>query len=117
MKSGLAASARAGELVRIAVDEALAQPHGVHQLADAVAFLLARCEPECFYRLCDDLPDRHARVERRIGVLEDHLHVAAHASKLGAREPRDIDAAEDHLPARRLDEPQRCAAERRLSAA
>src|SRR5688500_1269552 len=56
----------AGELVRIAVDEALAQTYGLHQLANALALLFARGEAERFDRLRDDLPDRHARVERGI---------------------------------------------------
>ncbi len=40
-------------------------------------------------RLADDLADRHARIERRIGVLEDRLDLAAdrlHVSALAAGE-------------------------------
>ena len=39
-------------------------------------------------RLGDDLAHRHARVERAVGVLEDHLHPAAHRAQLGVVERR-----------------------------
>ncbi len=106
----------AGELVRIAVDEALAEPHGLHQLANAIALPVARGEPERLDRLGDDLPDGHARVERRVGILEDHLHVLPRAAQLRAGQLRDVDVPEHHAPARRFHEPQHRAAERRLAA-
>ena len=106
----------AGELVRIAVDEALAEPDGFHQLADALALLFARGEAERLDRLGDDLPDRHARIERRVRILEDHLHVLPRAAQLRAGQLRNVDVAEHHAPARRFDQPQHRAAERRLSA-
>ena len=63
--------------------------------ATAVAFgergarvaLLARggevMDPQC---LSDDRPDGHARVERRIRILEDELHVLAQSAHFAARQ-------------------------------
>ena len=65
----------------------------------------------------DDLPDRHARIERRVRILEDHLHVLPRAAQLGAGQLRDVDVAEHHAPAGRFDQPQHRPAERRLAAA
>ena len=79
-------------------------------------FSFAGGEPEGLDRLGDDLPDRHARIERRVRILKDHLHVLPRAAQLRAGQLRDVDVAEHHAAARRLDEPQHRAAERRLAA-
>ena len=58
-------------------------------------------------RLCDEIADGHARVERRIGILEHDLHVAAHRLELPPRKARDLLAVEPHAAARSaLLEPQ-----------
>ena len=38
--------------------------------------------------------DRHARVQGRVGVLEDHLHLAAHAAQVAAAQLGQLCAAE-----------------------
>ena len=45
-------------------------------------------------RLADDLPAGHARVERRVRVLEDDVHLAPERPQLAAREVRDVGAVE-----------------------
>ena len=71
------------ELVRVAVDEALAEADRGHQFANHVPHGVTGAEAVRVDRLRDDLPDGHARVERRVRVLEDHLHVPALAAQLG----------------------------------
>ncbi len=41
-------------------------------------------------RLADDVADRHAGVERGVGVLEDHLDVAPHRLQRPAGQPGDV---------------------------
>ena len=68
-------------------------------------------------RVADDLADALARVERRVRVLEDHLHLAPERPQLAPRERRDVGAVEADRAARRLVQPHEQPAERRLPAA
>src|SRR4029077_5279779 len=68
-------------------------------------------------RLADDRRHREPRIERRIGVLEDDLHVAAQSPQRLAVEAGDIGALEPDLAGTGLDQPQDAAAGRRLAAA
>ena len=68
------------------------------------------------HRLGDDVADRHARVQRGVGVLEDHLQVAAHLAHLATVELRQVLALEDHLAGGRLVELQDGATGRGLAA-
>ena len=90
----LALAAR--ELVRIAVREARVEADDVEQLADADAAVAARADPVHDQRLADDVSDRHPRVERRVRVLEDDLHLAPHLAERFAAELRQLDALEPH---------------------
>ena len=65
----------------------------------------------------DDLADPHLRIERGVGILEDHLHVAAGPAHLVGALPHQIRAAEDDLAAGRSVELQDGAAGRGLAAA
>ncbi len=67
-------------------------------------------------RLGDEVADAHARIERGIGVLEDHLHVAAHRLALVAAEAGQIAPANDDIAAVRHEPDQRLGG-RRLAAA
>ena len=88
------------------------------QLDDAVLELGARRgELMDDQRLADDRADRHARVERGVGILEDDLHVAAQRAQRLAVERDDALAFEPHLARGRLDEPQDAAPGGRLAAA
>ena len=68
----------AGELMRIALGRFRAEPDDVQQLADVLLRLrLGARDLVQAQRLAEDVGHRHARVERRIGILEHHLHAAA----------------------------------------
>ena len=82
-----------------------------------VALLLAGGEPERLDRLGDDLPDRHARIERRVRILKDHLHVPPRAAQLRAVRAAPCRVPEQHVAAGRFDEPQHRPPEGRLAAA
>jgi hypothetical protein len=67
--------------------------------------------------LTDDVAHGHARIERCVGVLEDHLHPAAHLAHLLAAERRELGAVELHRPRGRLVKLEDRASGRRLAAA
>ena len=69
------------------------------------------------HRLADDVANRHAGVERRVGVLEDHLHLAPHLAQLLALQLAQVLAIEEHLAAGGAIELQDGAAGGRLAAA
>ena len=70
-------------------------------------------ESEAF---ADDLPDAHARIERRVRVLEDDLHLAAHLAHRRRVQRQQLAPLEGDAAAGRLDEPDKAAPERRLAA-
>ena len=63
------------------------------------------------------LGDRGQRVERRVRVLEHHLHVPAQGAQLRRGLERAVPPVEPHRPAGRLDEPQHHPAGGRLARA
>src|SRR4051812_25304718 len=84
----LALAAR--ELVREAVVVLGVEPDLLHQLLDLrlqPAARLAVVEAVDAERLADDRADRLARVERRVRVLEDHLHLATERLELALERP------------------------------
>jgi len=68
-------------------------------------------------RFADDLLNGHARVERAVGVLENHLELAPPRAQGRATHFQNVLAVERDFPRRRFDEPDDGAAERRLAAA
>ena len=67
-------------------------------------------------RLADDLLDRHARIERAVRVLKNHLELAPPRAQGRAAHFQDVLAVERDFPRSRFDEPDDGAAERRLAA-
>ena len=63
--------------MRVAVGEIRVQTHDPEELTDAFAALFTITDTVNVQRLGDDRPDCHARIERRRGILKDHLHFAA----------------------------------------
>src|SRR5437773_6231109 len=94
-----------------------AQAHRPEQLGDALLALVSLVETVHAQRLGDDLSHRHARVQRRVRILEDDLQLAPHVAHLPAAEPRNVPRVEDDRALRRLDQLDDRAAERRLAAA
>ena len=100
----LALAAR--ELVRVAPRVAGQQAHEAEELGHPLLFRAAAGEAVNGERLGQHLADRHARVERAVGVLEDDLHLAAQAPHALARECQDIAPLEPDRPAVGIDEAQ-----------
>src|SRR5919108_758423 len=94
----------AGELVRVAVRVVRVEADHLEQLAHGVAPAFARADPVHLERLGDDVPDRHAGVERGVRVLEDDLHLAPHAPEILALQRGELLAHEAHGAGRRADE-------------
>ena len=70
----------AGELGREAVVVLGVEADELHQLLDPLLALGAAGDAVDGERVADDRADPAARVERAVGVLEDHLHLAAVAA-------------------------------------
>jgi len=66
---------------------------------------------------CQHLGNRHARVERPIGVLEDDLHLAPQGPHLPPREAEDVAAPEADRTGIGIDEAQHQPARGRFAAA
>jgi hypothetical protein len=62
---------------------------------------LPRTTGEVGERLGDDVADRHARVQRGEGILEDHLEVLALLAQRLSVQPGEVDTLEEHLTRRR----------------
>ena len=67
--------------------------------------------------LADDVADGHPRVERRVRILEDDLHLPADLAHLAALEARDVAAVEEDLARRGLRQLDQRARQGRLAAA
>ena len=108
----------AGEFVRIAAGVLGAQSDQFQELADAgLARRFALGKAMQHQRLAQHGAHRHARIERGVGVLEDHLHALAARAHLVVGERQQVLALEAHLAGRGLDQAQHQAADRRLAAA
>ncbi len=75
----------------------------------------APVQPVDAQRLGDDLAHSHAWVERRVGILEDDLHLPPHLAHLAPRETGDVAPVEEDLAGRGLRQlhdrpPERCLA-------
>src|SRR2546421_684634 len=112
--NALALAAR--ELVRVAVGEVRVQTHYAEQLLHAFGLLFAAREVMDLERLADDVAHGHSRIQRRIRVLEDHLHTAAHLPHVLAAEPRELDAVKLDFAGGRLVELEDRPTGRRLPA-
>ena len=107
----------AGELVGVAVVVLGVEAHDLQQLLDAREHLVLRDDLVHLEGRTHDRADRVTRVQRGVGVLEDHLHVAAQRLHLLVGELGQVVALEHHRAAGRLVEPGDQATGRRLAAA
>ena len=109
----------AGELLRVLVGRLGAQPDEVEQPAHPhVAVLAVLVQPlVAAPRLGDDVARRHAGVQRRVGILEHHLHAAAELQQLLAAQAERVDAVEAHGARVGALQHQQCPCQRGLSAA
>ena len=126
MNAGSTASARdadalplaSREFVRIATHLIGPEADPLEELRDA-RFFVSRALEEAVdaHRLRHDRADRHPRVERAEGVLEDDLHLPARRPQLGGGEAHDVAIAEADRAARRLVQAEDRPPERALPAA
>jgi hypothetical protein len=103
--------------VRIAEAQLGAQPDGVEELDDPRVDLRPAGKPVQPERLADDLPARHPRIERRVGILEDDVHPAPVRAQVAPGEIRDVGAVQPDRPIGRLVETVDAVADGRLAAA
>ncbi len=107
----------AGELVRIAVEVFRVQPDSGHQVLHLGLDTPGRLDPLHLEGSRDDRADGVPGVQRGVGVLEDHLHLAAERHHLLAREIRDVAPVELDAPAGGVQELENGTAGSRLAAA
>jgi hypothetical protein len=107
----------AAELVRVARHHLRRQAHGLQQAADTLHLLRLAADAVHQQRLAHDLAHRHARVQRRVRVLEHHLHLAPQREQLVALGFGQIAALEQHAAFGGLFQPHQRAAQRALAAA
>ncbi len=102
------------ELVWIPIDVRRVEADHVEQLAHARPAIAARAHTVHDERLPDNVPDRHPRVQGRIGVLEHDLELAPHAPELGAVELGQLASLEHDRAAGRPHELENAVPRRRL---
>src|SRR5688500_17788662 len=99
----------------IPMDMLLVEPDPLEQVADgglALALVRHAMDVEA---LAHDLADAHARVERRVWILEDDLDVTASRLELPCVEDEELLALERHAPGSRRDQSEKDLSKRRLS--
>jgi hypothetical protein len=67
--------------------------------------------------LADGIAYSHARIQRGVRILKDHLHLAAHLAHLRSGESGQLPAFEGDSAAGRLDQPNEAASQAGLAAA
>ena len=106
----------AGELMREARHLRGGKPDQLEQLGDALAASGLR-QPVNLQRLADDVPRRHARIERGERILKDDLHLAPVRPQLALAQMRDVTAADLDGPGGRLDQAEHGPGQGRFPAA
>ena len=121
MKSGSAARERARfrfsgvdprALVRISPGRVCAQADKTQKLLQTGENVTVAIDAQCVNRFGQNRPNRHARIERRIGVLEDHLHMPSQRAHITHQGLVSI----KHLAGRCLLQAKNCVPEFSLSA-
>ena len=108
----------AAELMRVTLVVGRIKSDRAEQIADARPPRSGAVgQPVDVNRLADDLAHGHAWVERAVGVLENHLELAATGAQRFTAQLRDVLALEKDAPRRRLKEPDDGAAQRGLATA
>ena len=106
----------AGKLMRIARRMLRLQSHEPQKLD--YAFTPARFGENVLVntpRLGNDIENRHSRVHGAVGVLKDHLHLAAERQQLFCIHLEDVAAVKQRLSLRDVVEPEEYAGNRRFA--
>ena len=80
----------AGEFMRVLAHLVGPQADAREQPRDALGAFWLRRDVVVAKRLADDLAGIHPRIERRVGILKDHLQAAPARAHRGAVESRDV---------------------------
>jgi hypothetical protein len=107
----------AGEFVRVRLRGLGPQADALEQRRDPFAALRRRADLVDGQRLADDFAGGHARVQRGVGVLVDHLHAPPVGQQGLALEMRDVLPVDADRPGGRLEQLEQRAPDRRLAAA
>ena len=87
----------AGKFVGVATGMVAVQPHQIQQMSDLfIPLLFAGIQMVDVQRLADDVADRHAGIQGRVGILKDDLHFLP---VLGNVFRGDVNALVDHFAA------------------
>jgi len=100
----------AAERVRIALQVAWIEAHQSHELLHAIDDIAASRATDG-ERLADDVQHAHARIQRGIGVLENHLHAGAQGTQRRLPHARDLLSVHYDLAAGRVFQPKNGAAQ------
>jgi len=108
----------AAERGRVPLQQVRRQPQLAEHLADPAASLIAvQSGPELPQRVVEDRADGLARVERRVGVLEDDLDLAPDVLAAAPDRPRHRRAVHLQRAGLRREQPGQGAQQRRFAAA
>jgi hypothetical protein len=103
--------------MRVAGSVFCIESHKIQQLDDALAPLLSLAQAVNYQRFFDYISYSHSRIERRVRVLKNDLHIATRPPHLCGRKRKKIAPVESYFSRCRFDEPQNAAARRRFAAA
>ena len=106
----------APELVRVSVQRIARQPDDLDQLLCPPRRRAAARDAVDAQRLGEHRADRHSRVQRRVRVLEDHLHPATHLAQRIPLQSGHVHAVELDPTVGGVDQPDHGSSERRLAA-
>src|SRR5215212_6249411 len=108
----------AGELVRVAVVVLGVEAYHLEKLLNTLLAIAAVASVYVvnFQGFRDDIAHGHARVQARVGVLEDDLHVPPHVEHLLAVVAQYVLALEDHRSLSRFQQPEDESRQRALAA-
>src|SRR5207253_9347209 len=85
------------ELMRIALEVRRVEADEMKELGDPLAPPPAVAQAVDDERLLDDLSRAHARIERRVRILKDDLHVAPRLTQAPAGKGQDVLAPDPHF--------------------
>jgi hypothetical protein len=107
----------AAEFMRVAVDVIRLKADQLHQLDHPIRFLAPLHAVVERQRAADDVDHLHARVERGVGVLKNHLQIFSEPAHFAHRELQDFPSLEVDFPVRGSDQARNQPGRRRFSTA
>ena len=112
-----ALSLSAGKFVRITVGIFGIKADLLQQIGDSFFLICFSSYSVNFQWFGNDRPNGHSRIQARVWVLKYDLHLAPQTTHFLRRQTYDLFPFKNDVAARRLDQPQQTATDRRLPAA